>query len=360
MLSFFEAREERKIRHPLRPRNHPPPHLSWLPSVGTLLRRRSFLLLCVLFLILPLDSQPSDILKVCAEKKVKGPDMSTTQSQKRRVGLVGYGKLGKFLASKILDETGHNLELAWVWNRTPETVTSDERVKHLHLADLSDFKSVQPAADIIVEVAHPNITREFGVAFLRESDYFCGSPTVFADSAIEQSIRQMVTSSESAHSLYMPSGALWGAGDILKMAKLGILESLTITMKKAPSSFKVNGAVLETLKQMPENATEEFVIYHGGLRALCPMAPNNVNTMACAAMAASNLGFDNVQARLVAVPNLKSHVVEVNVRGPGGFSVNLTRDNPATIGAVTGSLTFNSFWGSLLDASDRGSGVHFV
>ena len=62
--------------------------------------------------------------------------MSATQSQKR-VGLVGYGKLGKFLASKILDEAGHNLELAWVWNRTPETVTSDERVKHLHLADLS-------------------------------------------------------------------------------------------------------------------------------------------------------------------------------------------------------------------------------
>jgi hypothetical protein len=28
---------------------------------------------------------------------------------------------------------------------------------------------------------------------------------------------------------------------------------------------------------------------------LCPLAPNNVNTMACAALAAHNLGFDKVK-----------------------------------------------------------------
>ena len=29
------------------------------------------------------------------------------------------------------------------------------------------------------------------------------------------------------------------------------------------------------------------------MRELCPLAPNNVNTMAAGAVAASNLGFDN-------------------------------------------------------------------
>ena len=40
----------------------------------------------------------------------------------------------------------------------------------------------------------------------------------------------------------------------------------------------------------------------GGIRALCHMAPNNVNTMAAAAIAAHNLGFDKVQGKLIADP----------------------------------------------------------
>ena len=40
----------------------------------------------------------------------------------------------------------------------------------------------------------------------------------------------------------------------------------------------------------------------GPVRDLCPLAPNNVNTMAAAAMAAHNLGFDNVTGCLIADP----------------------------------------------------------
>jgi len=43
-----------------------------------------------------------------------------------------------------------------------------------------------------------------------------------------------------------------------------------------------------------------FTSEPGSVRQLCPMAPNNVNTMACAAIAAHNLGFDQVQGCLVA------------------------------------------------------------
>ena len=40
----------------------------------------------------------------------------------------------------------------------------------------------------------------------------------------------------------------------------------------------------------------------GPVRELCPLAPNNVNTMAAAAIAATSLGFDGVYGRLVADP----------------------------------------------------------
>ena len=47
------------------------------------------------------------------------------------------------------------------------------------------------------------------------------------------------------------------------------------------------------------------------------------------------------------------HVVEVEVMGLNGFSVNTVRKNPAKLGAVTGTATFNSFWSSLLGKSLR-------
>ncbi|XP_041379076.1 LOW QUALITY PROTEIN: putative L-aspartate dehydrogenase [Gigantopelta aegis] len=74
----------------------------------------------------------------------------------------------------------------------------------------------------------------------------------------------------------------------------------------------------------------------GPVRDLCPLAPNNVNTMAAASIIASNLGFDNVIGCLVADPRLSfCHIVEIEVTGPGSydnhFSVHTVRSNPASI-----------------------------
>ena len=134
----------------------------------------------------------------------------------------------------------------------------------------------------------------------------------------------------------------------------------------------------------------ETVLYDGPVRELSPMAPNNVNTMAAAALAAPNLGFDGVQARLVVDPALQgrgemereplltltltltlpltltptptlvaAHVVEVEVQGPGAFRATTVRYNPAQTGAVTGDATYASFLASMLEAHGRGNGVHF-
>ena len=44
------------------------------------------------------------------------------------------------------------------------------------------------------------------------------------------------------------------------------------------------------------------VCFPGPIRELCSLAPNNVNTMAAAALAAHNLGFDKTQGCIVADP----------------------------------------------------------
>lgn len=41
------------------------------------------------------------------------------------------------------------------------------------------------------------------------------------------------------------------------------------------------------------------MLFEGPVKDLCPLAPNNVNTMAAAALAAHNLGFNQTKAKLV-------------------------------------------------------------
>ncbi|XP_025091009.1 putative L-aspartate dehydrogenase [Pomacea canaliculata] len=273
--------------------------------------------------------------------------------EKRTVGVVGFGHLGQYLVDQIQKQP--NLELAFVWNRNISALFGKVEPDNI-LTNLLDFKDFGP--DLIVEVAHPSVTHEYGAAFLAAADFMIGSPTAMAAQETEAALRQAA----QVHGLYVPSGAFWGGEDIKKMADRGTLQALKVTMKKHPTSFKLEGELAELNKSVMDNPV---ILYEGSVRGLCPLAPNNVNTMATAAIAAHNLGFDHVQGCLVSDPSLVDwHIVEVEAWGPGdmksgkAFRTHTVRHNPAATGAVTGSATYESFLSSLLGAHSKGPGVH--
>ena len=245
---------------------------------------------------------------------------------KRRVGIVGYGKLGQFLAQGILEDEAisTDYELAFVWNRRPEAIGA-EISESLRLAELEDFERFNP--DLIVEVAHPKITETYGERFLGVCDYMAGSPTAFATLEVEQGMRA-AAAQDNGNGLYIPRGALPGLDEVLRMVDGGRLAGASITMKKHQSSLKFGRELDPPL----EDTQSEREIYRGPLRELCRLAPNNVNTMAVLAMA-SQLGFDSVEAALVADPSLEHHITEVSLLGPdtGGprYSLDLIRTSPA-------------------------------
>ena len=76
-------------------------------------------------------------------------------------------------------------------------------------------------------------------------------------------------------------------------------QKLVVSMTKHPSSFKLNGQLAEDNSRVTD---QPVVLYEGPVRPLCSLAPNNVNTMAAASVAAHNLGLDLVIGRLVSDP----------------------------------------------------------
>jgi aspartate dehydrogenase len=292
-------------------------------------------------------------------------------TRKRRVGIVGAGSLGQYLIHAISHDpkASSELEIAFVWNRSSaklQALAAEEQLPRSLLCD--DLAHVaEYRADVIVEVCHPDISKRWGAAFLATADYYCGSPTALADAATDAALRAAAAAgaaNPSGHGLYIPAGALWGAVDLAKLSARGGLASLAITMKKHPASLKLEGALGERVAALLADGTPgETVIFDGPVRELAPLAPNNVNTMAAAAVAAANLGFDGVRAVLISDPGLLAHVVTVDARGRPGpdgqaFRVFTERYNPAPPGAITGAATYASFLSSLLATGGRGAGVH--
>ena len=79
--------------------------------------------------------------------------MSTT---KRKIGIVGYGHLGKFLTNAILNH--ENLELVFVWNRSKSVFDGSGLDQNLILENLEDCDKKN--VDLIVEVSHTIIVEK--------------------------------------------------------------------------------------------------------------------------------------------------------------------------------------------------------
>ncbi|XP_068680418.1 aspartate dehydrogenase domain-containing protein-like [Montipora foliosa] len=158
-----------------------------------------------------------------AKTNPKNIDMISGGQKKRRVGVVGFGHLGQFLVGEILRRD--DLELTFVWNRTISLLEGQVDDKYI-LKDLHCFKERTP--ELIIEVAHPSITAEYGESFLDVADYMIGSPTAFANSDVENKLRKKASSGR--HGIYIPSGALWGGSDIKKMADRETLQLPRMSM----------------------------------------------------------------------------------------------------------------------------------
>ncbi|CAJ0578576.1 unnamed protein product, partial [Mesorhabditis spiculigera] len=262
-----------------------------------------------------------------------------------RVGIIGYGNLGKFLHAELrkLPE----FEVVRVWNRSH--IDGIQPIEEINEKNLKDI-------DLVVEVAHPDLMATYLETILAHADLFIGSPTCLADDGLMATTKKLLAENPGRR-VFVPAGAFWGGNDIQKMAETGLLQALTVTMTKHPNSFKLR----EPLAAKNEEAKEgdqPVVLYEGPVRDLCPIAPNNVNTMAGASVAAFNLGFDGVKAKLVSDPKLHDwHIVEVLAEGPDGFQVHSIRKNPAKPGAVTGQLTYFSFLSSIKETRHKPAGL---
>ena len=260
-----------------------------------------------------------------------------------RVGLVGFGFIGAGLYREISGGACPGLEIAFVWNRSAQKLNGVS-TKHV-LDDLSQFAATAP--DLIVESAHPDITRSLGEAFLSSCDYMPFSVTALADDGLRE--RLTTVAKNGAHRLIVPQGALVGTDALLAWAHMW--RDVTITFRKHPANID-----LSMVNRRAEDIRAETVIFDGPVRDIAPLFPRNVNTMVTCALA--TVGIDRCRGRMIADPSLDHAVAEVEAWGRDGSYLTTVKRQPMV--GVSGTEMFASALRSVRKATGAGPTLDFL
>jgi predicted dinucleotide-utilizing enzyme len=261
-------------------------------------------------------------------------------TSKARIGLVGLGYIGRYVYEQVSSRPELGLEIAFVHEQAAERLAG--LPSEVVLPDIRNFAARRP--DLVVEMAHPAVTRQFGELFLQATDYMPLSMTVFADEELQQ--RLLETARRSGTCLFVPHGAVVGLENIFEGRDLW--EEVTMVMKKSPKNLDLSAVPQFKAAEI----TKPTVIYDGPTRAVCPLFPRNVNSHATVALA--GIGFDRTRSVLIADPSLDVSVIEITAQGKG-VAMRIERSNP--LKGVSGVFTLNSTLAAITRAKGSGSAM---
>jgi aspartate dehydrogenase len=254
-----------------------------------------------------------------------------------RIGLLGCGSIGGFLARHILSKASdESMELGYVFDKDEKRLQDIPAASRIMTQ--SDLLSAKPA-DLVVEAAHADLLKEVAVSIAQRSDLLLFSITALADETFRSALEK--TAVKYVRKIFLPHGAMIGIDGLADAGPT--LKSVTVTTTKSPASLG-----------LPPD--KYAVVYEGPVRQACAKFPRNVNVHAAIALA--GLGFDRTVSRIVADPavSTNSHLVEVEGTGYR-FRIDVSSEAG---GKVTGAYTPQSALGTLQRICRMGGGLRFA
>lgn len=258
-----------------------------------------------------------------------------------KIGIVGFGAIGRYVYERMVAEDA-GLTPAFIWNRSPAAVAG--LPEHLILDDLARIDA--DAADLIVELAHPQISRDHGARFLSVADYMPLSVSALVDPALQQSLND--AAAKAGTRLLIPHGALVGVDNLIEGRDNWA--EVTITFEKNPSAIDFTDS---GIRPNPDRRT---TVFEGSTREIGSLFPRNVNTMVTCGLA--TIGLDHCRAVLIADPNLDVGILDVKAIGKDGARLHIRKEQPMI--GVSGSEMLGALYGSIERATVSKPGLVFV
>jgi aspartate dehydrogenase len=243
----------------------------------------------------------------------------------RRIGLVGFGAIGKDVATRLLSVTGAPPAIT-VLTRKPILATAGVA----WVGNVSDL--IQKAPDIVIEAAGHVAVRECVPPLLE-----AGIPVVLtsvgalADTALEAKVRDAARRGQS--SLILPGGAIGGMDYLRSVAQSSNLVARYCS-RKPVAAWRQE---LIALGIDPDAATSEIPLFEGTAREAALLFPQNLNVALTIALAIG--GMDMLKVRVVADPNVKGNSHEIDVESASGRASFVFENTPSATNPKTSAVT---------------------
>ncbi|MET7987420.1 aspartate dehydrogenase domain-containing protein [Streptomyces sp. NPDC005281] len=238
----------------------------------------------------------------------------------RKVGIVGWGAIGRVVGTALAEGQVHGAELVCVVDNRP--LGEAAPTQQLTLEEALE------RCDLIVEAAGQGVVREWGERVLASgTDLLIASTGALTD---EELAKRLLAAGPGR--VYFTGGAVGGL-DLLQAARcLGPLNDVRLTTTKLPSTLEQPWMDEELLTRM-RTATGPVEVMSGTAREVPVKFPKSTNVAASVALAVGDL--DAVRVRVVADPaaHHTRHVIEASGgHGTYRFEVAHLPDpgNPAT------------------------------
>jgi aspartate dehydrogenase len=259
--------------------------------------------------------------------------MTDTMSHRKRpplrVGLIGFGAIGRRLAKAIVNGEAGHCELGAVLVRRPERIddAAREQIGCTVTGDAADFLATR--LDLVVEVAGHDALKAYAEDILRQGkDLLLISVGALADPHFEARLHR--AAHDYGQRVYLATGAIAGL-DAIAAGAVGGLESVTHLVRKPPAGLLPPEEIAQAVA-----SGEPRVIYEGPAREAALRFPENVNV--AAAISLAGLGLDKTTVRIVADPTVIRNTHEIEARGEFG-ELRIVLQNIPTENPKTGRLT---------------------
>lgn len=259
------------------------------------------------------------------------------------VALIGYGAVGRRVASLVADGAAGPASLVAVLVRDPTRYGADAAALGVpFVADSAALVTLRP--DVVLEAGGHDAFRQHVPGLLAGGiDVIAISVGALADPEVLQAVE--VAASVGGSRLRIPSGAI-AALDAIAAAAVGGLDSVVHTVRKPPMALLPADDAQAVLA-----AGQPRVLYEGPARDATRLFPANVNVVAAVSLA--GIGLDRTVARVIADPAVTHNTHEVELSGTFGRLFVRIENVPSDENPRTGRIVLLSLIRTLRAMSER-------
>jgi aspartate dehydrogenase len=226
-----------------------------------------------------------------------------------KVGVVGCGTIGAEIC-RAIDQDVVQAQLAGISD--VDRPKAEELARTLKKgASVVGQTELIRVSDLVVEAtskaAAPGIIREVLGLSKDVVVMSVGGLLEFVDEAL-------ALAKSKGRRIYVPSGAIAGL-DAVKGAMIASISSVTLTSRKAPRAWEGAPYILEKKIDL-KNLKEPTVLFSGSAAEAVPAFPANVNV--AAALSLAGVGAEKTKVRVIADPECKRNIHEIEVEGEFG------------------------------------------